>query len=96
VTAAAGCFLGVSLAQSADAVALQKAYGEFQRESQQVNPNYRPQSVNTDGWDATQQAWKALFPQITIVLCFLHTVLTLFYHSKQRVFRIEVDTTVWN
>lgn len=40
-----------------------------------MNPNYSPQSANTDGWDPTQQAWKALFPNITLVLCFLHTVL---------------------
>lgn len=75
VTAAVGCFLGVSVTQSVDAESLQQAYGEFQREAQQLNPTYRPESVNTDGWDATQQAWKALFPNITIVLCFLHVVL---------------------
>jgi hypothetical protein len=75
VTAAAGCFLGVSVAESADAIALKQSYEEFQLEAQQVNPNYCPQSVNTDGWDGTQQAWKALFPSITLVLCFLHTVL---------------------
>jgi len=59
VTAAVGCFLGVSVTESADAVALQQAYGEFQQEAQQVNPNYGPQSVNTDSWDGTHQAWKA-------------------------------------
>jgi hypothetical protein len=75
VTAAVGCFLGVSVTESADAVALQQAYGEFQQEAQPVNPNYCPQSVNTDGWDSTQQAWKALFLGITLVLCFVHTVL---------------------
>jgi hypothetical protein len=75
VTAAVGCFLGVSLAQSADAVALQQGYGEFQLEAQQLNPNYRPERVTTDGWDATQQAWQALFPGITVMLCFLHVVL---------------------
>lgn len=75
VTAAVGCFLGVSLAQSADATALEQAYGEFQHEAQQLNPDYHPQSVNTDGWEATQQAWSTLFPGITIVLCFLHLVL---------------------
>lgn len=75
VTAALGCFLGVSLTQSADTEALQQAYGEFQHEAHQVNPDYCPDSVNTDGWDATQQAWKALFPEITVVLCFLHVVL---------------------
>lgn len=75
VTAAVGCFLGVSVTQSADAETLQQAYGEFQREAPQLNPTYCPESVNTDGWDATQQAWKALFPGITVVLCFLHLVL---------------------
>ncbi len=75
VTAAVGCFLGVSVTQRADAEALEEAYGEFQLEAQQSNPEYYPQSVNTDGWEATQQAWNTLFPGITLVLCFLHIVL---------------------
>jgi hypothetical protein len=75
VTAAAGCFLGASIAVSADAPALKLAYGEFQQEALQLNPDYRPESVNTDGWDATQKAWKALFPGVKLVLCFLHQVL---------------------
>ncbi len=75
VTAAVGCFLGVSLAQRADAVVLQQAYGEFQLEAQQLNSHYSPERVTTDGWDATQQAWQALFPNIMVVLCFLHVVL---------------------
>jgi hypothetical protein len=33
--------------------------------------------VNTDGWSATQQAWKSLFPGITVILCFLHAVLAV-------------------
>jgi hypothetical protein len=75
VTAAMGCFLGVGIAPSADAAALSDAYGEFQQEAQQHNPDYRPQSVNTDGWEGTQNAWKKMFPGIALVLCFLHTVL---------------------
>ncbi|MBD2158134.1 hypothetical protein H6G02_27155 [Leptolyngbya sp. FACHB-16] len=75
VTAAVGCFLGVSITQRADAQALAQAYGEFQVEAYQSYPEYCPQSVNTDGWEATQQAWSALFPGITLVLCFLHIVL---------------------
>jgi len=93
VTAAAGCFLGVSLAKSADATALQQAYGDFQREAQQVNPDYCPESVNTDGWDGTQQAWKALFPGITVVLCFLHVVLGIqaLCRRTSTVFQIVTD-----
>jgi hypothetical protein len=39
-----------------------------------LDTDYAPETVNTDGWTATQNAWKALFHQITIILCFLHEV----------------------
>ena len=75
VTAACGCFLGVSLARDADTNALAKAYGEFAEEAKALDPAYTPESVNTDGWEATQAAWTRLFPSIKVILCFLHTVL---------------------
>jgi hypothetical protein len=75
VTAAMGCFLGVEIAKTADAAALRDAYGVFQQEALQLNPEYQPESVNTDGWESTQNAWKTIFPGITLILCFLHTVL---------------------
>ena len=28
--------------------------------------------MSTDGWAATQAAWKALFPLVVMLLCFLH------------------------
>jgi hypothetical protein len=31
--------------------------------------------VCTDGWDATQSAWKSLLPAVCIILCVLHSVL---------------------
>jgi hypothetical protein len=34
--------------------------------------DYAPDTVNTDGWPATQNVWPALFNQITVMLCFLH------------------------
>jgi len=40
-----------------------------------LNPNYCPETVNTDGWEHTQTAWQTLFPGIQVILCFLHTVL---------------------
>lgn len=70
-----GCFLGVAVALSAEAKALGKAYGNFRQEALALNPDYRPKSVNTDGWEGTQKAWKTLFPEITLILCFLHVVL---------------------
>jgi hypothetical protein len=75
VTAAFGCFLGVSLATDTDTDALTKAYGEFAKEAKAHNHDYVPETVNTDGWDATQRAWKRIFPTVQVILCFLHTVL---------------------
>jgi hypothetical protein len=75
VTAALGCFLGVGLFTSADAEDLTAAYGIFAKEAQAHQPDYQPQTVNLDGWEATQTAWKRLFPTIVVLRCFLHVVL---------------------
>jgi hypothetical protein len=68
-TAAQGCILGLELAEGADTESLTSAYGVFASEALAHNPNYRPESVNLDGWEATEQAWLALFPGINIILC---------------------------
>lgn len=75
VTVAMGCFLGVGLSATADTAGLSAAYGEFKAEAIAQQPDYQPATVNTAGWDATQQAWQRLFPQVTLILCFLHAVL---------------------
>ncbi len=49
----------------------------FRDEAIALNPNYQPETVNTDGWEQTQAAWKNLFPGSAIVLCFLHSVLDI-------------------
>jgi len=74
-TAGGECLLGASVATSASQVELTEAYGVFAREAREVAPTYAPSSVNTDGWQATQGAWKALFVNITVILCFLHAFL---------------------
>ena len=76
-TVAEGCILGARLATTAGTQELKEAYGEFQQEALALKPDYAPRSVNTDGWEATQKAWRSLFPGITIVLCFLHAVLNI-------------------
>jgi len=38
---------------------------------------YEPQTVNTDGWQATQGAWKALCTHMTVILGFLHAFLKI-------------------
>ncbi len=74
-TVAAGCFLGVDIAENAGTKALIEGYKSFQTEALALNPNYRPETVNTDGWEHTQAAWQTLFPGIQLILCFLHAVL---------------------
>ena len=76
-TAGGGCVLGISLAQGEDTAALTAAYGEFAAEAAAVFPTYQPRSVCTDGFQATRQAWRALFPTLTLVLCFLHSILKI-------------------
>ena len=74
-TASEGCLLGASVAPSASQPDLKAAYGVFAHEARDVDPDYCPDTVNTDGWKATQGAWKALFKRISVILCFLHAYL---------------------
>lgn len=76
-TVASGCFLGVDIVESAGTEALIEGYKNFRTEALTFNPDYRPETVNPDGWVHTQAAWQILFPGIQIVLCFLHSVLSL-------------------
>jgi len=74
-TVAAGCFLGVELVENAGIKALVEGYKSFQTEALALNPNYRPETVNTDGWEQEQAAWQTLFPNVQLILCFLHVIL---------------------
>jgi hypothetical protein len=76
-TVGGGCVLGISVATQATSADLQAAYGEFKREATAVFPESAPRSVCTDGFAATRDAWRQLFPQLTLVLCFLHAILNL-------------------
>jgi hypothetical protein len=72
VTAGGGCLLGVALTAAADESHLTSAYGQFAAEARELKPDYAPQTVNTDGWFPTQNAFRALFGAVVVVLCFLH------------------------
>ena len=74
-TIAEDCFLGMEVSPKADEVSLHQAYGVFQQEALALNPHYQPDSVNTDGWKPTQNAWSKLFDAIQIIECFLHAFL---------------------
>src|SRR4051794_5963701 len=76
-TVGGGCILGAALTAAADDVHLQEAYGAFAAEARDVDPEYAPETVNADGWAATRNAFRALFPRIAVVLCFLHGFLKI-------------------
>jgi hypothetical protein len=76
-TAAEGCILGVGLTKAADDEHLTAAYGDFAAEARDVKPDYAPQTVNTDGWAATQNAFQACFATVMVILCFLHGFLKI-------------------
>lgn len=96
-TAGEGCILGASVSDSASEAALTHAYGVFAEEAQAVDPDYVPKTVNTDGWPATQGAWRALFPTITVILCFLHAFLNIRDRATKALTEIfeQVSQKVW-
>jgi len=60
--------------------------------------DYAPDTVNTDGWPATQNAWHALFNQITVILCFLHAFIKIRDRAKKAFGELgqEVQKRVWD
>jgi hypothetical protein len=95
-TVGAGCCLGAALAQTADAEGLQSAYEVFQHEAQDVQPHYQPKTVSVDGWAATHQAWRALFPLVVLLRCFLHAWLNLRSRGKLNAAFAALSEKVWN
>lgn len=77
LTAGGGCVLGAALVATADEEQLTAAYSVFRDEARAVDPDYTPHTVNTDGWQATHNAWQALFTGVAVVLCFLHGFLKI-------------------
>jgi len=77
------CVLGASITLAADEQELTVAYSQFKQEAQALDVNYHPQTVNTDGWSATQLAWQALFPSIIIIQCFLHAFISIRSRCKR-------------
>ena len=91
-----GCCLGAEPAAAAGTDELKAAYEVFKDEARDVAPEYAPKTVSTDGWKGTQAAWKALFPKVILLLCFLHAWLKIrdrAQHLKE-VFA-DVSRRVW-
>ena len=96
-TVGSGCCLGAAVAESAGTEELTEAYGVFRQEALDVNPEYAPKSVNTDGWKGTKAAWKALFLKITIVQCFLHGWLKVRDRAKHLgAWFTQISQRVWD
>ena len=64
-TVGGGCFLGGSVVEAADTVTVERGDGACAKEAKALMPAYQARSVCTDGWEATRQAWRRLFPKIT-------------------------------
>lgn len=97
-TIASECVLGVSVSPSADIEGLTRSYGEFKKEALNVDPDYSPETVNTDGWEATKSAWISLFPHVQLILCFLHGFLKILNASTKKVqnqFQ-QIADMIWN
>ena len=95
-TVAAGCVLGAEPASGAGTDDLTPAYAVFRDEARDVTPDYAPATVNTDGWQGTQAAWRALFTGVVILQCFLHAWLKVRDRAKhlKEVFA-DVSRRVW-
>ena len=97
-TVADDCVLGASVTLAADTASLTEAYGRFKQEAERLQPDYAPKTVNTDGWSPTQNAWKALFPLIVIIECFLHAFLKIRSRCRKRFESVfgDIQQHVWD
>jgi hypothetical protein len=93
-TVGGGCFLGVSVVEAAEKGTLERGYGELAQEAQALDPTYPARSGCPDGGAATRQAWPRLFPTITVVLCFLHSILKMQKHCAGQ-WRHQVLDKAW-
>jgi hypothetical protein len=92
VTAGGGCLLGMAVSPTAGEVDLTAAYGRFRDEAVAMSAAYAPETVNTDGWKATQAAWRTLFSEVVLIWCFLHGFLKIRDRCRKA---FELHQKVW-
>ena len=92
------CILGAATAKDAGEKSLRDAYGVFAKEARCLKPNYAPETVNTDGWKATQKAWSFLFSGIAVICCFLHVFIKIRNRAAKKHKEIfsEVSMKLWD
>ena len=92
------CFLGMEACSQADEENLTKAYTVFKEEATDLFIDYQPNTVNTDGWMATQNTWKYLYPKIAIIECFLHAFLKVRDRATKKMqdYFDKAGDKIWN
>jgi hypothetical protein len=95
VTVGEDCILGADLSLTEDEDGLKESYDIFKQESLNISPTYQPKSVNTDGWAGTRKAWKGLFNEVILILCFLHSYIKIRSISKKEPLKNELFNQVW-
>jgi hypothetical protein len=96
-TVASGAVLGAAVAETAGTEELTAAYAVFRDEARNVQPEYVPESVNTDGWKGTKAAWRLLFRTVAIIQCFLHGWLKIRDRAKHlKETFAEISERVWD
>jgi hypothetical protein len=83
-TVGGDCILGAAIAKDAGEQALTDAYQVYKHESWCLKPEYSPDTVNMDGWKATRNAWKTLFPAVVVICCFLHVFIKIRDRAKKK------------
>jgi hypothetical protein len=97
-TVAKGYFLGAEVTSSCDQNGLTASYGVFKEEALRLDPGYMPDSVNLDGWQAGNKAWKSLLGNIVIIACFLHGFIKVRDRAikKMRPIFHEISERAWD
>lgn len=95
-TVGEGCFWGASISLGANEKSFLEAYNVFKKEVQQVDKEYVPQTVNTDGFKSTLKAWTTLFESTVLIRCFLHGFLKIRNSAKRLPIFEELAEKVWN
>lgn len=95
-TVAKECILGSELSLTPDEAGLTEAYNVFKTEASNKEKEYKPETINTDGWKPTKKSLSKLFPKVVLILCFLHSYLKVRNVSKKHPKFIEISDKIWN
>jgi len=86
--------LGAEVCSDAYKDELTKGYKVFADEARNINPDYSPETVNTDGWDSTRLAFESIFINIVVIRCFLHAYIKIRDCCKKHtLFKLICDKT---